>query len=370
MPARSKPGRDDKRISRRTLLKAGAAISAASTFPLPAFAQVRTVKYTLAWLAQGTSAFHYAGKEKGFFRSRGIDLQISRGYGSLAAAQAIAAGQFDIGYVYSAPLILMIAKGLPLRSIAVADYDATMGVGVLGDSGIKSPRDLAGKKLATVPTSAESPFFAAYAERAGIDTAKIEMVGVDAKVAERVLSDKQVDAMTGIATSSLPVLLSRKVPVRWMLYSATGMKTYGGHIVTTPGVLEKDPGLCAAVVEGLAESLAFTLTNSEEAAELFFKAVPEAGLNASARDFIRIGMGLHRCVMAKPEAMEHGFGWGDPAVCEFTTDLVMKYNAAPDMARPVVENWFTNKFAGAVKLTPAQWTAVEASTNEFKDYLS
>jgi NitT/TauT family transport system substrate-binding protein len=370
MSACSETGRDNRRISRRTLLRAGAAAGAVAALPIPAYAQTRTVKYTLAWLAQGTSAFAFVGKEKGFFRSRGIDLQISRGYGSLAAAQAIASGQFDFGVVYSAPLILMIAKGLPLRSIATTDYDATMGVGVLADSGIKAPADLVGRKMATVPTSAESPFFPAYAERAGIDVAKLEMVNVDAKVIERLLSDRQVDAVTGIGTSSLPVLLSRKVPVRWMLYSATGIETYGGHVVTTSGMLEKDPGLCGAVVDGMLESLAFTLTNPQESAELFFKAVPEAGLNASARDFIRIGMGLHRCVIAKPPAMQHGLGWGDPAICDATTDLVMKYNVAPDTPRPAVDGWFTNKFGGTVKLTAAQWSGVEASTREFKDYLT
>jgi ABC-type nitrate/sulfonate/bicarbonate transport system substrate-binding protein len=370
MADRSKSPRSKTQISRRRLLKASAAAGALAAFPLPALAQMRTVKYTLAWLAQGTSAYAFAGKEKGFFRTRGIDLQISRGYGSLAAAQAVAAGQFDFGFVYSAPLILMIAKGLPLRSIATIDYDATMGVGALTDGGIKTPADLAGKKIGTVATSAESPFFPAYAERAGFDASKIEMVNVDAKVLERVLSDKQVDAMTGIGTSSLPVLLSRNVPVRWMLYSATGMRTYGGHIVTLPGILEKDPGLCSAMVDGMLESLAFSLTNPEETAGLFFKAVPEAGLNASARDFIRIGMGLHRCVVAKPEATEHGLGWGDPKVIDATTDLVMKYTAAPDTVRPAVDTWFTNKFGGTVKLTAAQWSAVEASTKEFKEYLS
>jgi NitT/TauT family transport system substrate-binding protein len=370
MADRSKSTRSRTQISRRTLLKATTAAGTLAAFPLPALAQVRTVKYPLAWLAQGTSAYAFAGKEKGFFRTRGIDLQISRGYGSLAAAQAVAAGQFDFGFVYSAPLILMIAKGLPLRSIATIDYDATMGVGALTDSGIKSPADLAGKKIGTVATSAESPFFPAYAERAGFDPSKIEMVNIDAKVLERVLSDRQVDAMTGIGTSSLPVLLSRNVPVRWMLYSATGMRTYGGHIVTLPGILEKDPGLCSAMVDGMLESLAFSLTNPEETAELFFKAVPEAGLNASARDFIRIGMGLHRCVVAKPEATEHGLGWGDPKVIDATTDLVMKYTAAPDTVRPAVDTWFTNKLGGTVKLTAAQWSAVEASTKEFKEYLS
>ena len=370
MSVRGEASRAKTRVSRRTLLKSGAAAGAMASLGMPAYAQTRTVKYSLAWLAQGTSAFPFVGKEKGFFQSRGIDLQISRGFGSLAVSQAIASGQFDAGLVFSAPLILMIAKGLPLRSIATIEYDATMGVGVLADGGIKSPSDLMGKKIGTVPTSAESPFFPAYAKRAGFDPTKAEMISVDPKVIERVLSDKQVDAITGVGTSSLPVLLSRKIPVRWMLYSGTGMQTYGGHITTTPGMIDKDPGLCKALVEGMLESLAYSLTNPDESAELFFKAVPEAGLNASARDFIRIGMGLHRCVLAKPEAKENGLGWGDPKVCDATTDLVMQYNAAPGTTRPAVESWFTNKFGGSVKLTPEQWAKVEASASEFKEFLS
>ena len=142
---------------------------------------MRTVKFTLAWLAQGSSAFLYAGREKGFFKSRGIDLQLSRGFGSLAAAQAIASGQFDFGIVIGAPLILMITKGLPLQSLGTFDYDAMMGVGVLANSDIKSPKELAGVKIGTVPASAESPFLPAFAQKVGVDPSKLDVVSVDSQ---------------------------------------------------------------------------------------------------------------------------------------------------------------------------------------------
>lgn len=359
--------------SRRQVLRTGLAagvLGAAGSFAMPAIAQTRPVKFTLAWLAQGTSAFPYVGKEKGFFASRGIDLQISRGFGSVAAAQAIGSGQFDYGLVFAAPMILMIAKGLPLRSLATVDYDATMGVGVLDESPIKDPADLAGRKVGTVPTSAESPFFPAYAERAKLDLKKVELVSVDAKVIERTLTEKQVDAITGIATSSLPVLLSRNIPVRWMLYSKLGMPTYGNNIVSTQAVVDKDPGLAAAVVDALMESLAYTISNPDDASALFFKQVPEAGLAAAGKEFIRIGLGLHRYAIAKPDAMEHGLGWGDPKAYEGLAELVSRYTAEAGAKIPPVETWYSNRLAGKVKLSADEWKSVKANTSEFDRFLA
>jgi ABC-type nitrate/sulfonate/bicarbonate transport system substrate-binding protein len=351
-------------------MQLGVAGAAASAFPMPAIAETRTVKFTLPWLAQGTSTFPFVGKTKGFFSKRDIDVQISRGFGSLPAAQAIASGQFDYGMVISAPLVLMIAKGLPLRGLATIDYDAMMGVGVLDSSGIKKPAALMGKKMATVPASAESPFFPAYAKLAGFDPAKVDIINVDPKVAERTLSSGQVDAMTGVASSSLPVLLSQKYPAHWMLYSSVGIPTYGSDIVSSKKVVDADPGLAAAMVDALLESVAFTLTEPAESADIFFKAVPETGLSAAGKDFINIGMGLHRFAVAKPAAMEHGLGWGDPAVYAAMTDLVMTYLSTPDMKKPSVDSWYSNKFSGNIKLTPAQWTKVTDGVGEYRKYLS
>lgn len=360
-------------LSRRTAIRTGlaaTALAATGGLARPALAQTRTVKFTLPWLAQGTSAFPFVGKEKGFFTSRGIDLQVSRGFGSVAAAQAIGSGQFDYGLVFAAPMILMIAKGLPLRSLATVDYDATMGVGVLDESPIKGPADLAGKKVGTVPTSAESPFFPAYAERAKLDVKSVELVSVDAKVIERTLTEKQVDAITGIATSSLPVLLSRNIPVRWMLYSKLGMPTYGNNIVSTQAAVDKDAGLAAAVVDGLMESLAYTIKNPDDASALFFKQVPEAALASGGKEFVRIGLGLHRYAIAKPDAMQNGLGWGDPKAYEGLAELVSRFTAEGGAKVPPVEAWHSNKLAGKVKLSADEWKAVQAQTTEFDRFLA
>ncbi len=349
-----------------------AALAGALTAGLarPALAQQRAVKYTLPWLAEGNSLYLLAGKQKGIFAKHGIDIDISRGFGSLAAGQAIASGQFEFGNIITTPIILLVAKGLPLVSLATLDYDAGMGVGVLDSSPITEPKMLAGKKVADVPTSAEFPFFPAYAKKVGIDIAGMQFVNTDNKVIERVVAEKQVDAMSGIASSSLPVFLSKNIPVRWMLYSSAGLPSYGTSLVTTQATLAKDPGVCEAMTAAVCESLAWALNNTDEATALFLKALPEMALNPSVKDFLHIGLGLHDFVVAKPEAIDHGLGYGNEATLDGMVDLVMQYVATPDMKRPAVQGWYHPQWAGKVSLTQAEWAAVEDRTAEFGKLLA
>jgi ABC-type nitrate/sulfonate/bicarbonate transport system substrate-binding protein len=360
-------------FSRRTLLKAtaaGAALAAAGPLSAPAIAANKPVKFTLAWLAQGSSLYVYLAKAKGFFAQRGLDVEISRGYGSLPAAQSIAAGQFDYGIVISTPLILSIAKGLPLTAIATSDYDATMGVGVLQDSPIKAASDLKGLKIGAVPGSAEYPFFPAFMDRAGMSMDDVELIHLDNKVLERAMTEKQVSAIMGVGSSSLPVMLSKGIPVRWLLYSSTGMRTYGQTIVTRPEVLQRDPAMSEAVVDALMEAIAYSMRNPEESLELFAREVPEIGLTANGKEFVRIGLGLAHHTMAREESMTHGIGWGDPKVYEEMIDLVMKYTGNAEMKRPTVDQVFSNRFAGKFKLTEAEWASVKTNSSEFGKLVS
>jgi ABC-type nitrate/sulfonate/bicarbonate transport system substrate-binding protein len=302
-------------------------------------------------------------------KARGIDFDIARGFGSMASAQAVAGGQFEFGIVAAPPLILSVAKGLPLIALATCDYDATMGVGVLDSSPIVKPQDLAGKKIASVPTSGEFPFFPAYAAKVGLAPNSIEFVHVDNKVLEQVLMEKEVDAITSFALGSASAMLSKGVQSRWMLYSAAGIRNDGQTITTQKKTLESDPALCEAVTGGLLEALAFSLTDPEESLGLFRKEVPEMALNPSAKEFARIGLGMWQHGVDRPEACEHGLGWSNAASYAETTDLVMQYLNSPGMQRPQPDALFTNRFAGNIKLTEADWAGVRQRVAEFDKYL-
>jgi len=356
-------------VTRRRFLGRGAGLAAATCLPLPALAETRQVKFTLPWLAQGSFAFVYMANAKGYMQKRGIDMSIARGFGSFASAQAIAAGQFDCGLCAAPALTLSVTKGLPLIALATTDYDATMGVGVLADSPIQKPQELAGKKIASVPTSAEFPFLPAFAKKIGLDLGTVESVHVDNKVIEHVLEEHQVDAITNFAASSYATLLSRGHPSRWFLYSSAGIVNHGQTIAVTKDTFAKDPGFCEAMVGGLLDGIAFTLTDPDETVELFLRQLPEMALNPNAKELAQLGLAMWQHSVDKPEAREHGLGWSDPAAFTAMTDLVMTYLAAPGVARPELDALFTDRFP-TLKLDLTQWAQVRKRVSEYDKVFS
>ena len=89
-----------KGTTRRNFLGTAAAGAAAAgaAFPRPAIAQLAKVRYTLSWLPTGQYAFMYSRAPARIFgRSAASTWKSRRGYGSMAAIQAVATGQFEMG---------------------------------------------------------------------------------------------------------------------------------------------------------------------------------------------------------------------------------------------------------------------------------
>ena len=125
-------------ITRREFVKSAAVLGAtasvvggAVSFPAPAIsAGLTPVNFSMNWLPSGGSNYLFTGKP--FWRMRGLNVPIVRGYGSVATAQAVAAGKIDIAMCSTGTAIFQIMKGLDLTSLGIVGYDSTMGVGCQG----------------------------------------------------------------------------------------------------------------------------------------------------------------------------------------------------------------------------------------------
>jgi ABC-type nitrate/sulfonate/bicarbonate transport system substrate-binding protein len=371
MEPRMLANRRFEKLTRRRLL-AGAAALASGLPTALAGSRARAatpVKLTLPWIANGSNYWPVIGKKLGYFSKRGIDVDVARGFGSVAAAQAVANKQFDFGLVFAGGNILAAARGLPIIVLATVVYDAMMGIALRPDSSISTPKDLEGKRLGIVPTSAEAPFWPAFAQAAGIDASKVSLVQVDAKVVERVLFDRQVDAITAIGSSSVPVMVALGERPRFMLWSKFGVELYAGQIVTRPDVLDANPDLCQSMVDAILESYAHTLREPERSIDEFAQEVPEIGLTKGGRENAQISQGLAQLMTVRPEAIDHALGWTDPGKLPAMIDLVMKYGVPADAKRPDPEKLATNKFVGRITLTAAEWDQVKKNTAQYASYL-
>ena len=94
-----------------------AAAPLAGTTPAAAADKVR---FQTDWLPSGEHAMYYGGWQKGIFAEEGIDITITRGYGSGDTVTKLAGGAFDFGVADVAAVTTARARqNVPVKTIAV-----------------------------------------------------------------------------------------------------------------------------------------------------------------------------------------------------------------------------------------------------------
>lgn len=361
-------------VSRRDVLKAAVAsgvVAGTSLLAAPAIAQGTRIKMTLPWLPQGAQLFPFIARNRGYWKKRGIDVDIARGFGSGAAIQALAQGQFEVAMIAVPTVILSNARGIETRSMGIAGYDITMGVMSLEDGPIKTLKDLEGRRLGSTPTSVEVPYVRPFLERSGVDPSKVNQVQLAANVLDSSLLNKQVDAISAVATTNMPNFIAQGVKFRFFPFSGQGVKVYANAFATTPQYFAANRSVCQAWVEGLCEAVKFCMTNFDEAIEIFLREVPEVRVAATGRDFTRTGAGLFLATQVAPEVVQNGLGWIDLGSINQQVDLVMKFVASgADAKRPNVEQTWTNEFVGKLKLNDQEIATARSSAKEFAQRLN
>jgi len=350
------------------MMSGTAASVAGFSFPRPALAQLAKVRYTISWLPTGQYAYLYAARQLGYFKSRGIDLDISRGFGSMAAVQAVSTGQFDLGSSQTGANLLSMMRGLNVRLLGTHGYDATLGIVALENGPIKSPKDLEGKKIGVSAAGGDTPFLPAYCNLAGVDFSKVSVVQLDSKILEQSAMSGVVDAIVATGLSSIPNFISENVPIRMMPFSKVGLQFYWLNTITSAGYYEKNKELADNVQAGIAEGMKFMLTNPQEAMERHMKEHEELALGKNGKLYVALGMGMTRAIMMAPESIEHGLGYSDLAKLDEQAKVVKQYTGKPaDKDLPKAETYASN--LGTVTLTKAEWDQVKASTTEYAKLL-
>lgn len=359
--------------SRRHLLKVAAACGSVGALGLsaPAIGQGLTkVTFTTSWIPEGPNLFAYVARDKGFWKKNGLDVSVARGAGSGAAAQAVGAGTFMFGMGATPTVIIQAAKGLPITCIGQVNYDALMGIGVPANSPITKAKDLEGKKLGASVGSGEYPFLSLYAQKAGFDLGKVQLVQLDSKVRDRSLTEKLVDAVAAFGSSTIPSLASTGSDVRFLLFKAAGVEFYGQSLTTQPSRVKNDPAVCQAFVSGAMEAIRFIMTDPEEALDIFLKANDEVSMTSSGKEYARIGLGLTNLTNLVPEVLQNGLGWADPAKVKSQSELILQYAAGQGAKMPDLAQLFSNQFVGKIKLSEAELARARKSVEPFRKYVA
>ena len=153
------------------------------------------VRFQTDWLPSGEHAMYYGGWQKGIFAEEGIDVTITRGYGSGDTLTKLAGGAFDFGVADVAAVLAARARqNVPVKTIAALYGQSPHSLFVLKSSGITNFKGLEGKKISITPGNSHKFYFPKVAEKSGTDPNKIVWVNMDAGAMAAQLIAKNIDA--------------------------------------------------------------------------------------------------------------------------------------------------------------------------------
>ena len=241
----------------------------------PAAAQDK-VLLQLDWIPTGEHAAYFAGAAKGFWKDQGIDLSLTRGYGSGDTINKVAAGNAPFGVADLGGVLAARARqGVPVKAISDIYAHSPHSLFVLKSNGITAFKGLEGKKIAITPGNSHRLYFPEVARRAGTDPDKIIWVNTDASAMAAMLISMRADAAPFYSihhyyTNKAAVSAGEEIIA--LPFVETGFAIYAATIISTDDVIQKSPALVKRFLAGLQKSLLWARDNIPEACRFHVKA--------------------------------------------------------------------------------------------------
>jgi putative hydroxymethylpyrimidine transport system substrate-binding protein len=135
-------------------------------------------------------------QEKGYFADADLEVEIIAPADPSDPPKLVAAGQADLAISYQPQLHLQIHEGLPLLRVGTLVATPLNCLLVLEDGPIKSPADLAGKKIGFSVGGVEEAVLGSILRHNGLSLDDVELVNVNWSLSPSLMSG-QVDAVIG-----------------------------------------------------------------------------------------------------------------------------------------------------------------------------
>jgi NitT/TauT family transport system substrate-binding protein len=252
--------------SRRQLLVGGGVSIAATALPFaPAFAVEKVVLRT-NWLFYGSHSIFFLGVDKGFYGKHGLDVIVKQGNGSGNTVRLVANKDSTFAYVSCAALIKLAVQDAPIISVATIDAMGTEAVLVRPDAGIKSFKQLEGKKVLTTAGAGVNTFFPIAAKNAGVDVGKIELVNVaESALVSSYLQNMAPAMLGGIDDKPAEIKANGGQQPVIFAYSDYGVDQPGYCIATHKDLVKSNPEIVRGFVQGTIEAVKAAKANPDEA---------------------------------------------------------------------------------------------------------
>ena len=235
-----------KSIRRALLALVVAALSSGAALAQP---KQEKLEFVLNWVPGGDHVPYYYAKKMGWYKDAGIDLVIEPGKGSAVAVQKVGAGANQIGLADMANALVGRSKGADVVGVFNVYANSPQGLYWLKSSGIKSIKDLAGKKIGNPAGDGARTIWPALAKANGIDPNSVTWVNIDANSKLAAVKSKSIDATTSFF--NIHHIFQRELgdDMGFVAWKDVGVNPYGNTIIVNGDYLKKNKAVIANFVK-------------------------------------------------------------------------------------------------------------------------
>lgn len=313
----------------RELVLGAGAIAAGLGFAASIASADDAVRLRLNWMYYGSHAGFAYGKDKGYYKQNGIDLDIRSGNGSGSAHRLVANGDSTFSYGSCASMTNLAAQGAPLISVGVIDAMGTEAIIVQPDAGVKDIKDLKGKALLTTANAGVNTFFPLVLKNAGLAEGDVKITNVpDGALVSSYLQKAggAVGILGGLDDKPAEIKANGGAAPVTFPYSDYGVNQVGYCIVTTKETVEKHPDLVKRFMAATIKAYKETAANPDAAiasmADIVGGTMAEDAGKAQAREVLDVTLSVlySKANKDKVLGLNVASDWSD------MLDLMKKYN--------------------------------------------
>ena len=250
----------------------------------------------------------YAAQAKGRFRELGLDVQIRAPSDPSAPVAQAAAGRADVAISYEPQVFRARGGGTRVISIGALVQRPLTSIVSLPKAGIRTPRDLRGKRVGTAGIDYQAAFLRTILAKAGVDpaTARVQDVGFNLTPA---LLTGRVDATLGAFFNyeGVELRLQRRNP-QIIPVDRAGVPTYDELVFVTAGERLWDAdhrGRLRRFLEGVARGTRDLERDPEAGVRALLRANPDLDPRLQ-RESLKTTLPFFEPPPGKP------FGWQEP----------------------------------------------------------
>src|SRR5215208_3403386 len=166
------------------LLAAGGSASAQEKFT-----------FALNWFAVGDHAAYWVALDKGYYKAKGLDVELQNSKGSGDSIAKVDTGRADVGLADSAVVIASVGRGTKIKVVGMVFDKSPLNIWSRREAPITQPKQLEGKTIGAPPGDGQRQVFPAFAKLHGIDPSKVTWVNIEPAAKVAAIAEKRVDSV-------------------------------------------------------------------------------------------------------------------------------------------------------------------------------